>query len=712
MKPVYYLLICIGLSPLSLFAQKVEGGRVVIGDSIEVDLPEVFVKAERPLVIVSEGKLQFDIPNLIKNKPVDTVFDVLGELPGVQKEGDKVAIIGTPSTTILINGRKSSMTPAQVIDLLKSTSAAKVKSMSVMYSTPPQFGVRGGAINIVMEENRNLQDVLKGEVSVSGKQAHSFSPSGRMNVSYIRKRYAVDFSYAIDRNRGYYKEDMSAWPLVEGKLYDIRQKNWYKTNSLSHDVRAVLDLNLNNEDKLTFAYTGSYNDPDKKSYRGAVTDFTGIREVDTESELSYSSDMHNTRIDYKSHKNLSAGMDYTFSRDKDIQQLTNFSPGEKDETLNTLFRQKVNRVNFYLNNSHTLAGDWQLNYGVEASFSDTYNESGQTLDGTTDTDGTFRLRQRDYAASGFVGFTKRFGKKITLDASLSLEYYKAAVDSAGKKKDLWNRISPFPQFTFSYRINPSNTLVLSFSSDKAYPSYWMTTPNTHYMNVYSSIVGNPDLKPQSVYSGVLNYIVKGKYVFGAFADIQPDKMYQQTYQFQDHLQSVLQTINLDKHTIFGMMAVVPFKIGGLMSSRLVLSGCAIHDKGTLYTLSFDRKKLFGRAALNNTFFLTKKRDLSLELSGYYISPVIQGLYDIDHISNVSAGLVWAFAQNKWRLTVRGEDLFGGRSPVTHVDEQGQRSSMKLNQDTRHVTLTVRYTFGGYKEKNRKSVDTSRFGTGI
>ena len=710
MKAVYSLLICFGLSPFSLFAQKVEGSRVVIGDSIEVDLPEVFVKAERPLVVVSEGKLKFDIPSLIKNKPVDTAFDVLGELPGVQKEGDKVTIIGTPSTTILINGRKSSMTTEQVVDLLKSTSAAKVKTMSVMYSTPPRFGVRGGAINIVLEEDRSLQNVLKGEVAVTGRQAHSFSPSGRVNMSYIRKRYSVDVSYSADRRRGYYKEDMSAWPEVNGQMYDISQKNWYKTNGLSHDVRGILDLNLDNEDQITFAYTGSYNDPDKKSYRGAVTDFAGIREVQTESELSYSSGMHNARVDYKSHTDLSLGMDYTFSRDRDIQQLTNKSSGENDETIQTLFRQRVNRLNFYLNDSHTLKGGWQLNYGVDASFSDTYNESGQELDGTADGDGTFRLRQRDYAASGFVGFTKKLGKKISLDASLSLQYYKAAVDSAGKKKDLWNRVSPFPQFTFTYRINPSNTLVLSFSSDKTYPSYWMTTPNTHYMNVYSSIVGNPDLKPQSVYSGVLNYIVKGKYVFGAFADIQPDKMNQQTYQYQDRLQSVLQTINLDIHTIFGMMAVVPFKVGSFMSSRLVLSGCAIHDKGTLYTVSFDRKKLFGRAALNNTFYLTKKRDLSLELSGYCISPVIQGMYDIDRISNVSAGLVWTFAKNRLRMTVRGEDLFGGRSPVTHVDEQGQKSRMKLNQDTRNVTLTVRYTFGGYKEKKVREVDTSRLGT--
>ena len=713
MKHIYcYLLICISGLQSPLFAQEKTDRRIVMGDSIEIELPEVFVKAERPLVKVEKGKLQFDIPNLIRSKPVDNAFDVLGELPGVQKEGDKVTIIGTPATYILINGRKSSMSPGQVADWLKSTSAAKVKSMTVMYSTPPQFGVRGGAINIILDDGKNVRDILKGEVSFSGKQAHYFSPSGRMNLAYTREGYSIDVSYSVNRDKGFNKEDMAAFPTVNGQLYDIRQKNWYKTNSLDHRVRAALDIDLKNKDKLTLSYTGSYNDPDRRSFRGGHTDFVGIRNVETNSKLTFPSEMQNVRIDYSNHSGLNTGADYTFSRDKNIQHLVNEFEDEDAGSLLSVFRQRVYRADFYLNHSHDLRSGWQLNYGANASFSDTGNESRQTQDEKENEDTSFRLKQRDYAADGFVGFTKRFGKKISLDASLSLQYYKASVDSAGKKKNLWNKLSPFPQFTFTFRINPLNTLVVSFSSDKVYPSYWMTTPDTHYMNVYSSIIGNPDLKPQSVYSGVLNYILKGKYVFGVFADVQPEKMQQLTYQYHDRLQSVLQTINLDIHTIAGVMAVIPFKAGNILSSRLVLSGCAIHDKGTLYDIAFDRRKIFGRAAMNNTFFLTEDRNLSLDLSGYIISPVIQGLYDIDRISNVSAGLVWAFGKNKFRLTLRGEDLFGGRNPVTHIDEQGQKNRMELNQDTRRLTLTLRYMFGGYKEKEVRKVDTSRLGTGM
>ena len=689
-----------------------EKKHIFVNDSITVDLPEVFVKAERPLVKVSEGKLQYDIPNLVKDKPVDNAFDVIGELPGIQKDGDKVSIIGTPSTSILINGRKSSMTAEQLAGLLKSTSSSKVKQIDVMYSTPPRFGVKGASINVVIENDKSLKDVLKGEISLTGKQGYFFSPSGQANLSYIGKNYSADISYSAAYNHRRQEEEMTARPTVNDRPYDIRQDDWYNNVSLSHNIRGAFDFDLKNKDRLSLSYTGRFYDPDKVSRRGALTEFVDIQRVETELELSGASNLHNARMDYIGHKGFSAGMDYTFYKNDDKQHLVNDFEKEEEQTISTLSSQQVQRVDLYMNDSRKLKKEWMLDYGVDASFSDTRNESGQSINGGNAPEGTFRLKQKDYSMGAFASFTKQFGKKVSLNASLSLQYYKASVDSAGKKKTLWNRAGLFPQLNFTYKVAPSGMLMFSFSSDKTYPSYWMTTPNTYYMNVYSSIIGNPDLKPQLSYSMQLNYILKSKYVFGLFTNIQPDKIQQMTYQRHDELRAVFQTVNMDIYNMYGAVAVIPFRPFDFMSSRLTLMGCAIHNKGTLYDVSFDRKKLFGRAELNNTFYLTKDRNLSLELRGYCISPVIQGLYDVDLIYNVSAGLTWTFAKKKMRLTVRGNDLFEGGNPVTHVDEQGQKSRMKLWQDSRNVTLTLRYSFGGYKAKKAKEVDTSRLGTGI
>ena len=714
MKHFYhYLLIVFLAGQAPVWGQNAtEKKHILVNDSITVDLPEVFVKADRPLVKVSEGKLQYDIPNLVKDKPVDNAFDVIGELPGIQKEGDKVSIIGTPSTSILINGRKSSMTAEQLAGLLKSTSSSKVKQIDVMYSTPPRFGVKGASINVVIENDKSLKDVLKGEISLTGKQGYFFSPSGQANLSYIGKNYSADISYSAAYNHRRQEEEMTARPTVNDRPYDIRQDDWYNNVSLSHNIRGAFDFDLKNKDRLSLSYTGRFYDPDKVSRRGALTEFVDIQRVETELELSGASNLHNARMDYIGHKGFSAGMDYTFYKNDDKQHLVNDFEKEEEQTISTLSSQQVQRANLYMNDSRKLKKEWMLDYGLDASFSDTRNESGQSINGGKAPEGTFRLKQKDYSMGAFAGFTKQFGKKVSLNASLSLQYYKASVDSAGKKKTLWNRVSLFPQLNFTYKVAPSGMLMFSFSSDKTYPSYWMTTPNTYYMNVYSSIIGNPDLKPQLSYSMQLNYILKSKYVFGLFTNIQPDKIQQMTYQRHDELRSVFQMVNMDIYNMYGAVAVIPFRPFDFMSSRLTLMGCAIHNKGTLYDVSFDRKKLFGRAELNNTFYLTKDRNLSLELRGYCISPVIQGLYDVDLIYNVSAGLTWTFAKKKMRLTVRGNDLFEGGNPVTHVDEQGQKSRMKLWQDSRNVTLTLRYSFGGYKEKKAKEVDTSRLGTGI
>lgn len=713
MKRIYYLLPIAGLLslPTQMLAQKQTGSEtILVNDSITLNLPEVFVKAERPLVKVADGKLQYDIPNLMKSKPVDNAFDILGELPGVGKSGDNISLLSTSETTIIINGRKSSMTPEQLVDMLKATPSSKVKKIEVMYSTPPQYGVRGASINVVIENDRSLADILKGEISLTGKQAWYFSPTALMNLSYTGKKYAADLSYSANYRHGRSTEDMHAEPTVNGTKYDILQKNWSENKGISHNLRGAFEYDFSNKDKLSASYTGKYVQDKPVSLRGGQTDFKGIETVNTASRTTGPSFLHSTRIDYNGHKNLNAGIDYTFYKDKSLQDLVNNFEDSNDQDRRNESKQKSQRANIYINHFVVVGEGWKISYGAEASLSGTTNEASALLNNEKESEGTFYMKQKEHSAGIFGGFSRSFGKKFTLNASLAVRYYKASVDSAGKKSTLWDQADLFPSLSAVYRIDRSNMLQFSLSSNRKYPSYWATTPNTYYMNIYSVIKGNPQLKPELNYSMQLTYVIKNKYVLGAFANFQPDKIQQMSYQQPDRLQSVFHSINLDTHTMYGLMAVVPFRAGEVLSSRLTLMGFSIHDKGTLVDISFDRKKLFGRAMLTNTIFLTRDKNLSLDISGDYSSPAIQGIYDIDPPYSLDAALVWTLPKKKLRLTLKGSDLLNSQKPLTHIDEQGQKSRMELFQDIRSVSLTLRYSFGGYKEKKVKSVDTSRFGT--
>lgn len=716
MKRIYYLYMMTSLLSLSgpAGAQKVATqpakGTILVNDSITLDLPEVFIKADRPLVKMADGKLEYDIPHLIKSKPVDNAFDVLGELPGVEKCGDTFSLVGTSETTIIINGRKSSMTPDQLAGMLKSTPSTKVKRVDVMYSTPPQYGVRGASINVVIENDRSLKDVLNGQLSLTGRQANYFTPSGILNLSYVGKKYSTDFSYSAGYRHTLSKEDMHAEPTMQGMRYDIIQKNRSENKSISHNLRATFDYDFDNKDKLSLSYVGKYTHDRPYSMRMGETEFQGLQTVNTDSRTSGPSSLHSARIDYAGHRNLNAGIDYTFYKDRSLQELINNFEDANDQSRRNENRQQSQRANLYLNHFILTANKWKISYGLEASLSGTTNKAEALLDNTQEHEGTFNLTQKEHSVGAFAGFSHSFGKKLTLNASLTVRYYKATVDSAGSKSTLWDRADLFPALSAIYRINPTNMLQFSLSSNRVYPSYWATTPNTYYMNVYSVIKGNPQLKPSLNYSMQLTYVLKNKYVLGAFANFLPDNIQQMSYQEHDRLQSVFHNINLDVYNMYGLMAVIPFKAGEVLSSRLTLTGISLRNKGTLVDLDFDRHKLIGRAMLTNTLFLTHDKNLSLDISGNYSTKMIQGIYNIDPMYGLDAALVWTLPKQKLRFTLKADDVLNSRKPVTYIDQQGQKSRMELFMDMQSISLTIRYSFGGYKEKKVKSVDTSRFGT--
>ena len=88
---------------------------------------------------------------------------------------------------------------------------------------------------------------------------------------------------------------------------------------------------------------------------------------------------------------------------------------------------------------------------------------------------------------------------------------------------------------------------------------------------------------------------------------------------------------------------------------------------------------------------------------------MQGTFDIETILSLTAGLKWNFANDKIRLSARCSDIFISGMPNLKVRFKGQYLDMNNAFYSRAFTLHISYRFGGYKKKEIKEVDTSRFG---
>lgn len=256
---------------------------------------------------------------------------------------------------------------------------------------------------------------------------------------------------------------------------------------------------------------------------------------------------------------------------------------------------------------------------------------------------------------------------------------------------------------------PGQILQLSLSSDKEYPEYWSVQNTISYMGAYSEIQGNPFLKPATNYETTLSYILKGKYVFSAYYSYTKNNETQTLYQSPERLVEIYKCFNFDFSEQAGLVMVIPFKVKKWLDARVTAIGLRYRQKDSdFWDIPFDRKLYTFVLNMNSTFTLPTKPDLKFTLTGFYQNKAIQGIYDLPCSGNLNAALRYTFAKGKAQLTLKCDDIFNTSTISPRIRFANQNVTNHYIKTTRNFGISFNYKFGGYKEKKREAVDTSRF----
>ena len=668
---------------------------VVVMDGQDYALGEVVISAERPLVKAENGVLTYDVEALSEKTTVSNAYEALTRLPGVLEQGGSLSLIGAGDATVILNGRPSSMSVEQLASLLKSMPVGNVEKAEVMYSAPAKYRVRGAVINLVLKDRKSEEAFVRGEVGAGFTQGEYTQGNGRLNLSFVGRKVSADVLYSADyvkRQTGY---DFISHHTLGGMVHDVVQYNTGLRRKMTHNVRASLDYQITEDDNLNLAYTAAVT-PNIKTVEnstGTLSESSNVRKGDEQ--------MHNFNLDYTARWGMNVGLDYTYYSYPSVQEFGNRAGNVEQEFLADS-RQRINRWNVYAGQTHTLPQDWSLNYGINFSFAQEksaqlyHSQEGEDMSSlNSDTE----LDERTYNFYG--GLEKAFGERLSLSLSVAGEYYRLA------GYDQW---AVYPSMQLNYIPSSSHIFQLSLSSDKAYPDYWSMQDATSYLNGYAKVVGNPGLRPSTDYTADLTYILKSKYIFSLHYTHVKDLFAQLAYQSPNELTMIYQTVNYDYEQNFGLSVIVPFTVGNIWNSRLTLDGSYFRDVCKDYhAIGFDNCVWRGIAMLNNTIRLSSKPTISLELNGLYVSPSVQGNYDLSSIWKVDAGLKWTSANQKAELRLTGNDLFNSATPDARVNDRGQRFEINQHADSRSFSLSFTYKFGGYETEEHKKVDTSRFG---
>ncbi len=652
-------------------------------DSIIHSLPDVMVKGHRPIVKVKGAALTYDLPQLIKNHPVDNAYEAIKQLPGVSEQDDALTLNAQP-VTVMIDGKATTMTSEQLYSLLKTIPTSRIANAEVLYSAPARYQVKGQVINLQLKHNAGITS-LQGELFGGYTHQNRNSYTERASLLYTNKKWEFDMLYSFGHGKRYYKyENEFAHTLEDGTSYDFSTHSDNNKRHLNHNIRMGINYNIAKDHQISFAYTSLLNNS-----RGTSEDYGDINSI---LKIHAKSQLHNFRLDYSTPFGFSAGAEYTYYNSPDEQWLKS---NLYDEVLDIASHQRINKWHTYLKQEHDLGKDWGLNYGVNYTTSRD-KSSQENNDKSSDGDAT----QTEDQVSFYIGASKSFGQKLTMEASLMEEYYHTPI---------WHEWNIFPTLSITYLPKAGHIIKFDLDCDRDYPSYWSVKDFTTYnAGGYGKIVGNPTLKPSRDLSLSLSYILHSRYVASLFLDNTTDDFRQLPYQSNTKKEMEYKYSNFDHITQVGLMLTAPINIGNWWQNRLTFTGVYQNDKNShFYDLPFNRSKWFCQAQWHGTFLFGKH--IILNLDGFIRTDAIQGIIDSPAAGYLNAALTWKPLKGD-KLTMKAycNDIFETGDNNLHDTYKGQHVINNMYFG-RIIGLSLTYRFGGYKAKKHEEVDTSRFG---
>lgn len=656
----------------------------------EYALEEVVVKAERPFAKVENGRLGYNLSVLAAGGVVNNAYEALAKLPGVQAKEGALTLAGASGLTIILNGKPTTMDAGQLETLLRNTPLDRVEKAEVLYSAPPEYHVRGAVINVVLKR----ADAYGFQGEVSADYANQYFNRGGMDVNFrfSTPKMAFDILYgAHDRKQMEYI-DLYSRHTLKGKVHDIRENQQIRSTCWNHQLTGAFEYNFSDRHTLQLAYTGSYT-PDQYNNSHATGNFQTShtdKYIDTR--------MHNVSVQYHTGFGLKIGGDYTrYTADNTQTLQADYQDGAESSFAMT-GGQQIDRYAVYADQGHALANGWNVGYGASYRLAkdhdfQIYKEvagSMPIVDTNSDLD--------EHTANVYVSLGKNYASGTSLSVSATGEYY-----TIGK----YRKWSVYPGASLTYPINSRHMLQLSLATDKTYPGYWDMQSSVSYLSGYSELWGTPGLKPAATYALNGSYLLRQKYIFSLFFMHAPDYFVQAPYQSTDRLALIYKNTNWNYMQYWGANVILPFKAAGWLDSRLTLTGMQMHQRcDDFFDIPFNRKKWVFSGSLDNTFKVGKR--LAFELAGNVQTPMIQGAFDIGTVFDLTAGVKWRFAGDKMSLSARCQDIFDTGMPDMKVRFKGQYLDMNTAFYSRRFSLHFTYRFGGYKKKEMKQVDTSRF----
>lgn len=677
-------------------------------------LGNVVVTSRKPAIQFLADKTVINPEASITNAGA-TIMEVLEKSPGITVSKDGSIIMkGKPSVMVLIDGKQTQLSGADLQSYLSGISASQVDAIELIENPGAKYDAAGnaGIINIRMKSNR--QKGFNGSLNLSIGQGFYPKTGNSLNLNYRNGRMNWYLNAGIRASNE--KENLyTLRKYVDTNNADsvlLEQPNFSKNRILGSNFKAGLDFFASEPTTLGISFTGGLFDRQARSFaaikwmdaayhldsvintngvnnqhfRRAGINLYGRHKIDGNSEISVDFDYVRFRVngdqDYQTQldapgSDVQATNGFTRSKLEIIAAKADYTHRFKSFVLETGLKTAVNKTDNLAQYYFAENNNWQPDLGRSNNF--LYNETISAAYASADV----KKEKWHWQVGLRYEFTSykahQLGNAVVKDSSFNRKYG-----------------SLFPTGFVAYELDSNNTFTFRTGRRIDRPPFQNLNPFLVTLNKYTLVTGNPYIRPQYTWNFALGHTYRQMLTTEISYSYLKD-YFSQIFIIDESSNNINKNIiiytrgNVGSFQNFGITETFQRQLTKWWSltAAAVLNHKII--RGVVWA-PFEARVTQLNVSLNNQLQLGK--GWGFEVSGYYQTRSQIDLQEwLEPQGELDLGISKSIMKNKGslRLSVRDITLYQNYSGFSTF--QNSYEPFRVTWDSRVVRLNFNWRFG-------------------
>ena len=675
------------------------------------ELSEVNVVYKKPLIERQLDKLVVNVENSILAAG-SSILEVLQRSPGViVNQETSINLKGKQGVIVMIDGKTSPLTGADLINYLKSIPAANIDKIEIISNPSARYDAAGNAGIINIRFKKDQRQGLNGSLTLSNTQGFYYKYTLATNLNFRKNKWNVFGSYSYSEPKGYTRF------YINRKFFDenhnlasvFDQTSFIKQPIKSQNTKLGVDYYMDKSTVIGLLFNANWFMNNRDGFTNAlVTSPENILQYTTKTDNTLNEDRFNGfgNFNFK-HSFDSLGTELTLDADYGKYRASSFqnfivkvydpeNMPSSESILKTDQQGKINVRSLKADFVHPLKSMAKIEGGVKTSLVKTDNDIKffNVVNELTslDTSKSNHFIYDETINAAYVSYGKSY-KQSEFQMGLRLEH----TITNGEQITTGEKFSRsylylFPSLFVNHKLSETSQMAFSYSRRIDRPDYRQLNPFKIFVDPYTYVVGDPTLHPVLSNTFELSYTFKNKYIaslgYTMSKDVITDVFIQDditkiSYQTPANLQ------NFDQLTL---STIIPINFKKWLNTNI---GADFFWNN--YTSKFQGGDLLHK---NFSCYINLSNSISLgdngwsaEVSANYQSKLVWGLFLIDDLGEISIGIQKSSKNKMSSIKLSLNDIFQTNRIAVIVNYQNQDFHTLRTWDARSISLSYTQRFG-------------------